>query len=55
VLSAPVIREPILGGAGQISGNFTAAEAQQLAVKLRSGTLPAKLTILEERVVTRNE
>jgi preprotein translocase subunit SecD len=55
VLSAPVIREPILGGAGQISGNFTAAEAQQLAVKLRSGTLPAKLTIIEERVVTRDE
>src|SRR5262249_1293713 len=48
VLSAPVVREPILGGSGQISGNFTPASAQQLAVRLRSGALPAKLTIIEE-------
>ncbi len=51
VVSAPVIREPILGGTGQISGNFTVAEANDLSVLLRSGALPAKLTILEERTV----
>jgi protein-export membrane protein SecD len=51
VISAPVIREPILGGSGQISGNFTVAEANDLSVLLRSGALPAKLTILEERTV----
>jgi preprotein translocase subunit SecD len=51
VVSAPVIREPILGGSGQVSGNFTVGEANQLAVLLRAGSLPAKLTVLEERVV----
>jgi preprotein translocase subunit SecD len=51
VLSAPVIREPILGGSGQVSGNFTVADVQHLAVQLRAGTLPAKLTVVEERVV----
>jgi protein-export membrane protein SecD len=51
VISAPVIREPILGGAGQISGNFTVPEASDLAVTLRSGALPAKLTVIEERTV----
>jgi protein-export membrane protein SecD len=51
VISAPVIREPILGGTGQISGNFTVQEANDLSVLLRSGALPAKLTILEERTV----
>jgi protein-export membrane protein SecD len=51
VHSAPIIREPILGGAGQISGNVTPAEAQQLAIRLRSGAPPAKLTIVEERMV----
>ncbi len=51
VISAPVIREPILGGTGQISGNFTVAEANDLAVLLRSGALPAKLTVIEERTV----
>jgi protein-export membrane protein SecD len=51
VVSAPVIREPILGGSGQISGNFTVAEASDLAVTLRSGALPAKLTVIEERTV----
>ncbi len=55
VLSAPVVREPIVGGSGQISGNFTPAGAQQLARRLRSGALPAKLTIIEERVVTQNQ
>lgn len=51
VISAPVIREPILGGTGQISGNFTVQQANDLSVLLRSGALPAKLTILEERTV----
>jgi preprotein translocase subunit SecD len=51
VISAPVIREPILGGSGQISGNFTVETANQLAIQLRSGALPAKLTIVEERTV----
>ncbi len=51
VISAPVIREPILGGSGQISGNFTVPEATDLAVLLRSGALPAKLTPIEERTV----
>lgn len=51
VLSAPVIREPILGGSGQISGNFTVTEANDLAVLLRAGALPAPLKVIEERVV----
>jgi preprotein translocase subunit SecD len=51
VISAPVIREPILGGTGQISGSFTPQDANNLATLLRSGALPAKLTIVEERVV----
>src|SRR5581483_588961 len=51
VISAPVIREPILGGSGQISGSFTVEGANQLAIQLRSGALPAKLTVIEERVV----
>ena len=51
VISAPVIREPILGGSGQISGNFTVQTANDLAILLRAGSLPAKLTIVEERTV----
>ena len=51
VVSAPVIREPILGGTGQISGDFTVQRANDLAVLLRSGALPAKLTVIEERTV----
>ncbi len=51
VISAPVIREPILGGSGQISGNFTVQSANELAVLLRAGALPAPLTIVEERTV----
>ncbi len=51
VISAPVIREPILGGSGQISGNFGVQEATDLSVLLRSGALPAKLTVIEERTV----
>ena len=51
VISAPVIREPILGGSGIISGNFTVQSAQDLALLLRAGALPAPLTVLEERTV----
>lgn len=51
VISAPVIREPILGGNGVISGNFTIQSAQDLALLLRAGALPAPLTVLEERTV----
>jgi preprotein translocase subunit SecD len=51
VLSAPVIREPILGGSGQISGNFTVESANDLAILLRSGALPAPLTVVEERTL----
>ncbi|MBX6329492.1 MAG: protein translocase subunit SecD [Pseudolabrys sp.] len=51
VISAPVIREPILGGAGQISGHFTVQSANDLAILLRAGALPAPLTIIEERTV----
>ncbi len=51
VISAPVIREPIIGGSGQISGNFTAQSANELAVLLRAGALPVRLIALEERTV----
>ena len=51
IMSAPRINEPILGGSGQISGSFTVEETNSLAVVLRSGALPAKLTIVEERTV----
>lgn len=51
VISAPRIREPILGGSGVISGNFTVESANELAILLRAGALPAPLTILEERSV----
>jgi preprotein translocase subunit SecD len=51
VISAPVIREPILGGSGQISGYFTVQSANDLAILLRAGALPAPLTIIEERTV----
>jgi protein-export membrane protein SecD len=51
VISAPVIREPILGGRGVISGQFTVQEVQDLALLLRAGALPAPLTILEERTI----
>ncbi len=51
VLTAPVIREPILGGTGQISGSFTVESANALAISLRSGALPATLTFVEERTV----
>ena len=51
VISAPVIREPILGGQGQISGNFTVQSANDLSILLRAGALPAPLTVIEERTV----
>ncbi len=51
VISAPVIREPILGGTGQISGGYSVQGAQDLALLLRAGALPAPLSILEERSV----
>ncbi len=51
VLTAPIIREPILVGKGEISGNFTLEEAHELSILLRSGVLPAPLEIIEERVV----
>ena len=51
VISAPVIREPILGGSGIISGRFSVQEANDLALLLRAGALPAPLNIVEERTV----
>ena len=51
VISAPIINEPILGGSGMISGSFTVQEANDLAILLRAGALPAPLVILEERTV----
>jgi len=51
VISAPQIIEPILGGSGQITGNFSFQSATDLALLLRSGALPAPLNIIEERTV----
>ncbi len=51
VISAPSINEPILGGSGQISGNFTVQAANELALLLRAGSLPVPLKIAEERTV----
>ena len=51
IISAPVIREPIMGGSGVISGHFTTQSAQDLALLLRAGALPAPIKILEERTV----
>jgi preprotein translocase subunit SecD len=51
VITAPVIQSAILDGSGQITGNFTVEETTKLAVQLRSGALPAPLTIVEERTV----
>ncbi len=52
VITAPQIREPITGGSGQITGNFTVESSTELAILLRSGALPAELTFLEERTVS---
>jgi preprotein translocase subunit SecD len=51
VISAPVIREAIMGGSGVISGHFTTQSAQDLALLLRAGALPAPIKVLEERTV----
>ena len=51
VISYPVIREPITGGSGQISGGFSIEQANDLAILLRAGALPANLTVVEERTV----
>lgn len=51
VISAPRINGPILGGSGEISGSFTVQEAQDLALLMRAGALPAPLKVLEERTV----
>ena len=51
VLTAPVIQQPITGGSGQISGSFTPQSANDLAVLLRAGALPASLDVVEERSV----
>src|SRR3954463_9649533 len=51
VISAPVIREPITGGTGQISGNFTLEEANSVAMLLRAGSLPGHLSLVEQQVV----
>ena len=51
VISAPRIQTPITGGSGQISGNFSVESANNLAILLRAGALPAPLTIVEERTV----
>jgi preprotein translocase subunit SecD len=51
VISAPVIRDPILGGSGQIAGRFTVEEATTLATLLRSGALPLKLEVIEQQAV----
>jgi preprotein translocase subunit SecD len=51
VIEAPSIREPILGGSGEISGNFTTESANELSVLLRAGALPAPLQILATSTV----
>lgn len=51
VYSAPVIQERISGGRASVTGNFTKAEARDLAVVLRAGSLPAPVIILEQRTV----
>jgi len=51
IVSAPVVRDAIISGNGQISGNFTFQSATDLALLLRSGALPAPLNIIEERTV----
>lgn len=50
VLTAPLINEPICGGTGQISGNFTAQSANELVMMLNAGALPAPLVLIDERI-----
>ena len=51
IVTDPVIQTPITGGSGVITGNYTVQQANDLAVLLRAGALPAKLTVVEERTV----
>jgi preprotein translocase subunit SecD len=51
VIAAPVVREPILNGSGQISGNFTLEDANTIAMLLRSGTLPGRLSVVDQQIV----
>jgi protein-export membrane protein SecD len=51
VISAPIIKDAIIGGSGIIEGNFTVQSANDLALLLRAGALPAPLSVLEERTV----
>ncbi|HXL99751.1 MAG TPA: protein translocase subunit SecD, partial [Rhizomicrobium sp.] len=51
VISAPEIEVPIIGGSGYIEGNFTSQSANDLAVLLRAGALPAPLKVIEQRTV----
>jgi len=51
IISTPVVREPILGGEGIISGDFTMESANELAMLLRAGALPVPLKIIEERII----
>ena len=51
MISAPVIRQAITGGSGQITGNFTVEGSTELAVLLRAGALPAEMVFLEERTI----
>lgn len=51
IISAPSINEPIVTGTGQIHGDFTVSSANELALLLRAGSLPAPLNIIEERTV----
>src|SRR5690606_35787492 len=51
VLTAPRINEPICGGQGQISGNFTPQSASELALMLNAGALPTPLSVIDERTV----
>jgi SecD/SecF fusion protein len=48
VRAAPIIREPIVGGSGQISGQFTPEQANEIAILLRAGQLPARITVVED-------
>ncbi|CEI84711.1 protein translocase subunit SecD [Ehrlichia minasensis] len=51
VLTAPIIREPILTGSGEISGNFTVETAKELSILLKSGALPVPLKVIEEKTI----
>ena len=51
VIAAPIIREPILSGSGQISGSFTLEDANRIAQLMRAGTLPGHLAVVEQQVV----